>query len=29
MKTINEIKDDELLFNEQTHSQVEASDLKR
>lgn len=29
MKTINEIKDDELLFNEQTQSQVEASDLKR
>lgn len=28
MKTINEIKDDELLFNEQTQSQVEASDLK-
>lgn len=28
MKTINEIKDDELLFNEQTHSQIEASDLK-
>lgn len=29
MKTINEIQDDELLFNEQTHSQIEASDLKR
>jgi hypothetical protein len=29
MKTINEIKDDELLFNEQVQSQVEASDLKR
>lgn len=29
MKTINEIKDDELVFNEQTHSQIEASDLKR
>lgn len=29
MKTINEIKDDELLFNEQTHSQIYASDLKR
>lgn len=28
MKTINEIKDDELLFNEQTHSQIEACDLK-
>lgn len=28
MKTINEIKDDELLFNEQTDSQIEASDLK-
>ena len=28
MITINEIKDDELLFNEQTQSQVEASDLK-
>ena len=28
MKTINEIKDDELVFNEQTQSQVEASDLK-
>lgn len=28
MKTINEIQDDELLFNEQTHSQIEASDLK-
>lgn len=28
MKTINEIKDDDLVFNEQTHSQVEASDLK-
>lgn len=29
MKTINEIQDDELLFNEQTHSQIEACDLKR
>ena len=29
MKTINEIKDDDLVFNEQTYSQVEASDLKR
>jgi hypothetical protein len=29
MKTINEIQDDELVFNEHTHSQVEASDLKR
>lgn len=29
MKTINEIQDDDLVFNEQTHSQVEASDLKR
>ena len=28
MITINEIKDDELLFNERTQSQVEASDLK-
>lgn len=28
MKTINEIQDDELLFNEQTYSQIEASDLK-
>ena len=28
MKTINEIQDDELLFNEQTHSQIEACDLK-
>ena len=28
MKTINEIKDDELVFNEQTDSQIEASDLK-
>ena len=28
MKTINEIKDDDLVFNEQTQSQVEASDLK-
>lgn len=28
MKTINEIKDDELVFNEQTHSQIEACDLK-
>ena len=29
MKTINEIKDDELVFNEQTHSQIDAYDLKR
>ncbi|WP_455033795.1 hypothetical protein [Granulicatella adiacens] len=29
MKTINEIKDDELVFNEQTHSQIYACDLKR
>ena len=29
MKTINEIKDDEFLLNEQTYSQIEASDLKR
>lgn len=29
MKTINEIKDDELVFNEQTDSQIYASDLKR
>lgn len=28
MKTINEIKDDDLVFNEQTHSQIDASDLK-
>ena len=28
MKTINEIKDDDLVFNEQTHSQIYASDLK-
>ena len=28
MKTINEIQDDELVFNEHTHSQIEASDLK-
>ena len=28
MKTINEIKNDDLVFNEQTQSQVEASDLK-
>lgn len=28
MKTINEIQDDELLFNEQTNSQIEACDLK-
>ena len=28
MKTINEIKDDDLVFNEQTDSQIEASDLK-
>ena len=29
MKTINEIKDDDLVFNEQTHSQMYACDLKR
>lgn len=29
MKTINEIKDDDLVFNEQTYSQIYASDLKR
>ena len=28
MKTINEIKNDDLVFNEQTHSQIYASDLK-
>ena len=28
MKTINEIKDDEFLFNEQTDSQIYACDLK-
>ena len=28
MKTINEIKDDDLVFNEHTHSLIEASDLK-
>ena len=28
MKTINEIKDDDLVFNEQTNSQTEVSDLK-
>ena len=28
MKTINEIKDDDLVFNEQTHSQIYAFDLK-
>lgn len=28
MKTINEIQDDEWVFNEHTHSQIEASDLK-
>ena len=28
MKTINEIKDDDLVFNEQTHSQIYACDLK-
>ena len=28
MKTINEIKDDDLVFNEQTHSQIYVSDLK-
>lgn len=29
MKTINEIKDDDLVFNEQTDSQIYVSDLKR
>lgn len=29
MKTINEIKDDDLVFNEQTDSQIYTSDLKR
>lgn len=29
MKTINEIQDDDLVFNEQTHSQIYACDLKR
>ena len=29
MKTINEIKDDDLVFNEQTHSQIYVCDLKR
>lgn len=29
MKTIKEIQDDELVFNEQTHFQMYASDLKR
>lgn len=29
MKTINEIKDDDLVFNEQTDSQIYACDLKR
>lgn len=28
MKTIKEIKDDDLVFNEQTESQIYASDLK-
>ena len=28
MITINEIQDDELVFNEHTHSQIEVSDLK-
>ena len=28
MKTINEIQDDELVFNEQTHSQIYVCDLK-
>ena len=28
MKTINEIKDDDLVFNEQTHSQIYVCDLK-
>lgn len=29
MKTINEIKDDDLVFNEHTHSQIYVCDLKR
>lgn len=29
MKTINEIKDDDLVFNEQTDSQIYVCDLKR
>lgn len=29
MKTINEIQDDDLVFNEQTDSQIYACDLKR
>ena len=29
MKTINEIKDDDLVINEQTYSQIYACDLKR
>jgi hypothetical protein len=29
MKTINEIQDDDLVINEQTHSQIYACDLKR
>lgn len=29
MKTINEIQDDDLVFNEQTDSQIYVSDLKR
>lgn len=29
MKTINEIQDGDLVFNEQTHSQIYVSDLKR
>ena len=28
MRTINEIKDDDLVFNEQTNSQIYVSDLK-
>ena len=28
MKTINEIKDDDLVFNEHTHSQIYVCDLK-
>ena len=28
MKTINEIKDDDLVLNEQTHSQIYVSELK-
>lgn len=29
MKTINEIQDDDLVFNEQTHFQIYVCDLKR